>query len=98
MDIESDSTRLAMLQAVGGQTVMAARGPFVGVFGDDYLGVGSGMADVESSSPQLTCRTSDVTRLKIDKDERLVISDRRYFVVGHRPDGTGITILQVREE
>ena len=46
MSIESDSIRLAMLQAVGGQTIKAARGSFVGVFGNEYVGIGDGVADV----------------------------------------------------
>ncbi len=87
-----------MLQAVGGLTVKAARGSFVGVFGDDYVGIGDGLADVESSGPMLTCRTSDVDRLKILKGDRLTIDGDYYTVVGHRPDGTGITVLQVHRE
>lgn len=98
MSIESDATRLAMLQAVGGQTIRAAHGTFVGVFGDDYVGIGDGVADVESSAPMVTCRTSDVTRLLIERGERLTIDDEYYTVVSHRPDGTGITILQVHSE
>lgn len=98
ISIETDAMRLAMLQAVGGLTIRARHGYFVGVFGDDYLGVGDGTADVESSSPQITCRSSDVTRLRIEKNERLTVDDEYYVVVGHRPDGTGITLLQVHRE
>lgn len=97
MSIESDATRLAMLQAVGGQTIKAARGSFVGVFGDDYIGIGDGTADVESSAPMVTCRTSDVSALKIQKGDELRIDEDRYTVVGHRADGTGITVLQVHK-
>ena len=98
MTIESDDIRLAMLRAVGGKTVKCARGSFVAVFGDAYAGIGEGQADVESSSPQLTARTSDVTRLKILKGDRLTIDGAYYTVIGHQADGTGITVLQVHQE
>jgi hypothetical protein len=98
MSIESDAVRLAMLQAVGGQTILAVRGSFTGVFGDEYLAIGDGVADVESSGPVVTCRSSDVATLKIAKGDRLTIGGAYYTVVGHRPDGTGITVLQVHEE
>jgi hypothetical protein len=95
MSIESDSVRLAMLRAVGGQTIKSARGSFVGVFGDDYVGIGDGVADVETSGPLVTCRSSDVAALKILKGDRLTIDGDYYTVVGHRADGTGITVMQV---
>lgn len=98
MSIESDSIRLAMLQAVGGQTIKAARGSFVGVFGNEYVGIGDGVADVESSGPAVTCRTSDVDTLKILKGDRLTIDGDYYTVIGHQPDGTGITVLRVHAE
>ena len=99
MSIESDATRLAMLQAVGGLTIKAARGSFVGVFGNDYVGIGDSLGDVASSSPRVTCRTSDVTRLKIETGDRLTIDGTYYTLVAPpRPDGTGISELQVHLE
>lgn len=97
-DILSDAILLDMLTAVGGRTIKSARGTFVGVFGNEFVGIGEGLADVESSAPQVTCRTSDVARLMIEKEERLTIDGEQYYVVSHQPDGTGSTLLQVRQE
>jgi hypothetical protein len=97
-DILSDAVLLDMLTAVGGRTITSARGSFVGVFGNEYAGIGDGLANVESSAPMIHCRTSDVARLMIDKEERLTIDGAGYYVVGHQPDGTGETVLMVREE
>jgi hypothetical protein len=96
MSIESDATRLAMLQAVGGLTIKSARGSFVGVFGNDYAGIGEGgLAEVESAAPRITCRSSDVARLKILKGDLVTVEGERYTVVGHQADGSGITELRV---
>lgn len=98
MSIESDDIRLAMLRAVGGLAIKSARGSFVGVFGNDYIGLGDGIADVESSAPVVTCRTSDVELLKILKGDRLTIDGEYYTVIAHQPDGTGITVMRVHRQ
>lgn len=84
-----------MLQAVGGIIIDSPRGEFVGVFGADYLGVGDGDTEVESSALIVTCRSSDVTRLSLQKGDGLRADGQDYVIVGHQPDGTGITTLRL---
>lgn len=96
--IESDADRLATIQGLGGQLVRTDRGNFCAILDSDFSSAGfSDGARVNSESPQLTCRTSDVKRLQLDEGAELdTLVDgvaSRYSVREHQPDGTGMSVL-----
>jgi hypothetical protein len=93
--IDSDEDRLVMISGLGGQSVSASRGSFQAIFHNGYQGV---LADpiMESASPSLACRTSDVQRLGIQKGEPLGVAGTTYRLMRHEPDGTGMSVLVLK--
>ncbi len=80
----SDADLEAMLTAVGGVTVSADGGSFVAVFDNEYIDP----SGVETRSPVLMCRESDVSALR--KGAVLLIERAKYKVRRTEPDGTGM--------
>lgn len=97
--IENDADRLATIQGLGGQLVRTDRGNFCAILDSDFSAASfSDGARVNSESPHLTCRTSDVKRLQLDVtgtvlDTQVDGETRRYSVREHQPDGTGMSVL-----
>lgn len=90
--IESDATRLAMIKAVGGVLIRHDSGSFWAVFDSEFSLSPDG--SVESRQPVLNARTSDVQCLP--KDTILDVSGKEYRIKRHEPDGTGMTLLLLR--
>lgn len=61
-----------------------------GIFDDEYV---EGLDMVESTGPQFLVRSSDVAG--IAHGAELVINSVTYTVVGVKPDGTGMTTLEL---
>lgn len=55
-----------------------------------------GGVGVESTSPSILCRTSDISGVK--HGDTLVISGTTYYITGVQPDGTGITRLMLSKD
>lgn len=91
VEYESDADRLAMLVALGGVRVSAPGGSFHGVLEVDYEAVGE--VGVESTSPRLTVRSSDMERCRVYLGAALHIGQDVYQVRSVQPDGTGMTVL-----
>jgi hypothetical protein len=62
------------------------------IFDRAYVGLLGGM--VETSGPQAMAKTADVST--VAQGSTLVILGTTYTVTGVEPDGTGITVLQLR--
>ena len=95
MAIESDSDRLAVLQALGElatfQNSPAAPWTAYAVFDNEYVDA----LDVEGASPILTVRTIDISA--VVRGTTVAPNGETYNVVGIRPDGTGFTTLILAE-
>lgn len=90
---ESDADRLAMIQSLGGQVARVRGSEIWGIFDNDFTVL---QDMVETTTPALTCRTSDVERLVIVKDDVLELGDAQWRVRQHQPDGTGMSVLVFR--
>lgn len=88
----SEADRLDMLLAVGAQTVTHDGGQFIARFDRSFTLVLEG---VESSSPALSARTSDVKHLP--KDTVLRIGDEVLRIKRQIPDGAGFTVVELRQ-
>jgi hypothetical protein len=84
-----------MLKACGAEIVRHANGAFWAIFDNGYLGIPAADIDVEERGPRLTCRTSDVIALR--KDAALEVCNATYRLARAEPDGTGMTVLVLRE-
>lgn len=80
---ETDADRLAFIRGLGGVAVFSAAGMFEGILEADHAGT----LDVDSQSPRLTARSSDVARLGITHGLALSIGAATYVVRGIQPDG-----------
>ena len=68
----------------------------VGIFNNEYELVDVGETGVEASLPILTVKTSDVPNLA--QGDSFVIGSTTYKSVVNRPDGTGVTEIQLEEQ
>ncbi|HYE70596.1 MAG TPA: hypothetical protein VD932_03635 [Aquabacterium sp.] len=91
--LETDADRLATIKALDGQLVTPDGGSkFWAVFDAEYVSVLSD-PPMESTSPALQCRTSDVESRQIVKDTEIQVGQDLYRVHRHEPDGTGMSVL-----
>jgi len=91
MDMSADN--LAMLDSTEfGATTLTFKGtPISGIFDAAYFEILDVNGGVESSSPGVLCRGSDVTGVR--HGDAIVAEGTSYVVVGIKPDGTGMTEL-----
>lgn len=61
--MESDADRLASIKDLGGLRVRHDSGELWGIFNPSFISLGGGGMEIESRSPALTCRSSDVKDL-----------------------------------
>lgn len=94
--MESDADRLAEIQALGGQRVFIRGAEFWALFDRQYQSVALGQLEIESRSPALTCRTSDVERLALVKDDPIDGLPEPFRVKAHEPDGTGMSVVVLK--
>jgi hypothetical protein len=92
--METDADRLASIKALGGQLVSSIAGSFWAI----YDAVGTPMqfdeVRINSTSPQLTARTSDVDRLQLTRGVAVHIGDALFAVHDHLPgDAPGWSLL-----
>jgi hypothetical protein len=94
--METDADRLDTIQAVGGVLVRATSVQFWAIFDREFEAVGSGGLEIESRTPALTCRTSDVASLQ--KDEPFQIGSETYRLKRPEPDlpAPGWTVLLLK--
>jgi hypothetical protein len=73
-------------------TIGASPDPVSVIFDDAYVSAG-GM--FESTGPQCHGKTSDLAAAV--QGAAITINGQAYTVTGNQPDGTGMTVLQLRE-
>jgi len=93
--METESDRLEMIKSLGGLCVRHVGGEFLAIFDNAYSGLSAADLEVEERGPRLTCRTSDVIALR--KDDALEVCNATYRLARAEPDGTGMTVLVLRE-
>jgi hypothetical protein len=97
--LENDADRLASIKGLGGQLVLFDRGYVWAIFDD--AGARSVYSDiaVNSTSPQLTMRTSDVDLLDARKRHAaLTVEDRNFTVREHQAgEAPGWSVLVLNE-
>lgn len=91
--MDTDADRLALLEGLGAVLVQSSSGKFKAVFDRQYIGDAVGGLDVESRSPALTCRTSDVEALQLRKGQSVTVDGDVFRVRRHEPDGTGMSVV-----
>ena len=96
MAIETDAERLVFFADFGQTITKADTTTFTAIFDDEFAEAGGLMNQIETSSPQLTCRTSDVSGLA--HNAVLTFGGSTYHVIGIEPEGTGITILKLEKQ
>lgn len=92
---ESDADRLALIRSLGGVVFVTAMGEFHGILDEGYADAQVGEIDVEGTAPFVTCRQSDVDRLKLSKGMVIQHGSRALKVQRPEPDGTGMCRLVV---
>lgn len=95
--METDAERLDTIRALGGLFVLSnGRASFEAIFDRQYSSVSAGDLEIESRSPALTCRSSDVVGMT--KDEVLTIGEDEYRMLRPEPDSPapGWTLLILR--
>lgn len=93
-----ESTELAILKANGALLFQTEMGSLWAVFDDTGVRANFSDAAVNSTSPQLTCRSCDVERLQLNVQGAAVSRETRAFEVRELiPDGTGSTVLILDE-
>lgn len=90
--IETDADRLALVRDLG-EKVYIDNCAYYGVFENEYLEDLDGPG-VSSSSPMLTVRSSDVA--SVVPGSTVIRDSVTYTVREVEPDGTGITLLRLR--
>jgi len=95
MMIETEADRLEMIRSLDGRCVRHAGGEFWAILDNGYIGVSVSDLEVEERGPRLTCRTSDVIALR--KDAALEVGSETYRLLRAEPDGTGMTVLILKE-
>jgi len=90
MAVESDADRLALLSDFG-QAVTINGTSVTAIFDDKFLMIDEMTMNIESSEPQIECRTSDVSGFS--NGAMVVIGTTTYYITTLEPDGTGLTTI-----
>jgi hypothetical protein len=89
-----EATELAMLKANGALLFNTEHGDLWGIFDDGHVGVQMDRAELNSSSPQIECLTSDAERCHVNSSgARISHKGETFEVRDAQPDGTGHTFL-----
>ncbi|MDE2102460.1 MAG: hypothetical protein KGL39_34760 [Patescibacteria group bacterium] len=94
--IESAADQLGMLEDFG-VTVTCGANSFIAIFDDHFAMVDDLSLNIESSQPQLLCRTSDCVAYGIADGVSLTFSGLPYTVTTREDDGTGFTVLTLHK-
>ena len=91
MTVESAADQLAMLADYGVTATINGTITVTGIFDDKFLMVDDLSLNIESSEPQLLCRSSDLTG--VTNGGTLVVNSTNYVITTLEPDGTGLTVI-----
>lgn len=97
MAVESASDRLNFFDDDDfGVSAKVGAKVLYGILENEYYAVDVGGFDVESNQPRFTCRTADLPTITLGTTT-CTISTTAYVIVSNEPDGTGISVLRLRE-
>lgn len=85
LDTYFDEDEFAVEAVVGGVAVTS-------LFDDEY----AEEDEMEGHDPRLTCKSADLPS-SLTHGTEVSIEDRAFIVRGIRPDGTGVTVLDLQE-
>jgi hypothetical protein len=66
------------------------------IFDDEFTGTNLSTGEIDTAAPQVRARTVDVS--DATQGDTLIISSVTYYVTSVRPDGTGVSILQLSKK
>lgn len=66
-----------------------------GIFDNDYLEIEAGEVGVQGNQPRFFCATADISGMVAGQD--FVIGGVTYKTVRQEPDGTGVSLVVLRE-
>lgn len=93
--METDADRLESIKALGGLRASVRGQYFWAIFDNAYIEILDG---IESTTPALSsCRTSDIERVQLVKDDVIEIDGKQWRMKTHQPDGTGMSIVALRK-
>lgn len=84
-----DTDDFGVTATIGGQSVQ-------GIFDNDYEPIEFGDAVVESSAPLFHCRSADLPTITLGTTT-CTVSAVAYVIVEEKTDGTGMTMLRLRD-
>jgi hypothetical protein len=87
--METESDRLASIQALDGQLVRTDTGTFWAIFDREYLE----SVETETRVPVLTARTSDAEQYAKPKGTAVYVGTDVFSTRRHEADGTGMTMI-----
>ncbi|MCP3177301.1 hypothetical protein MJO47_09340 [Desulfuromonas sp. KJ2020] len=100
MDFFRETDLDAMLDALGEDIILAGQ-QTKGIYESAFERVSIGSEGVESYSPKVTVKSSDITALGVVHGSQVITPDGILYVVGIEPerkDGKGMTVLILNEE
>jgi hypothetical protein len=85
--METDADRLESIKALGGQLVSTDLGECWAIFDNEGAQITLDDYHINSTSPQLTLRTSDASRLALDSRGTAVVVEEKRFTVREKLPG-----------
>lgn len=70
----------------------------LGIYDQPRIVIEAGFETTVGYSPQITCKTADVLRAKVEQDTLVIVRKKEYLVQDITDDGTGITVLRLQEK
>jgi len=96
--IESESRRLSFVRRAG-ERFRSSKGSFYGIWDSPSVDADGLLIPVKDRKPQIECRDSDVVAHELVKGSPVTreADGTRWFCREFVPDGTGMTIVMLRE-
>lgn len=94
--LQSDAELLRLIADSGGIPVVTERGDFVAIFDNEFVESAGGVG-IEGQQPVLTCRSSDIERVGLNKSAIVTVIAQPYRVQRIEPDGDGISRVILRK-
>jgi len=94
MTVESAADRLVLLEDFG-VTASFGFGDVTGIFNAPHEMLEGGAVEIDGEAPTLLCRSADIA--SAGSGDSVTIEGATYEVYSVQPDGTGMTLLELRE-
>jgi hypothetical protein len=88
----------AFFDGMDAKTVTVGSDSFLAYFDNGYFDANSGgTVSISSSSPAMTAKSADVTRLSLQRGTVLTLDAENYSIHDLQPDGSGVTQILLHE-